>query len=111
MHSKVFGAGLQSPTAYSVPVRPKAMAITASPGTRTPNRCARPVLWSMVASCWAPNSGPHMLYSVPCGDSASDPQSPPWVGPTSRVVTAAPRTATAKISAPFGRPLPAPEVV
>ena len=33
------------------------------------------------------------------------------VGPTSRVVTVDPLTVMAKISAPFGRPLPAPEVV
>src|SRR6516162_5568753 len=111
VHSNVFGAGLQSPTAYSVPLRPKAMAMTASPRTCPPNRCARPVFLSMVASCWAPNRGPHMLYSVPFGESASEPQSPPCVGPTSRVVTVAPRTAMAKISAPFGWPLPAPEVV
>src|SRR6516225_11117662 len=111
VHSNVTGAGLQSPTAYRVPLAPKARAMTASPGTRTPNRWARPVFGLMVASCWAPNVGPHMLYSVPRGDSASDPQSPPRVGPTSRVVTVAPRTATAKISAPFGKPLPAPEVV
>ena len=52
-----------------------------------------------------------MLYSLPRGDSASEPQSPPWVGPTSRVVTVAPLTVMAKISAPFGKPLPAPEVV
>ena len=87
------------------------MAMTASPGTGTPNRCARPVCGSMVASCWSPNRGPHMLYSVPCGESASEPQSPPCVGPISRVVTLAPLTVMAKISAPFGKPVPAPEVV
>ena len=42
---------------------------------------------------------------------ASAPQSPPNVGPTSRVVTLAPLTVIAKISAPFGKPKPAPEVV
>ena len=52
-----------------------------------------------------------MLYSVPCGESASEPQSPPCVGPISRVVTLAPLTVMAKISAPFGKPVPAPEVV
>ena len=65
----------------------------------------------MIASRWVPNSDPHMLYSVPCGDSAREPQSPPNVGPISRVVTVAPLTVMAKISAPFCRPLPAPEVV
>ena len=111
MHSNVTGSGLQSPTAYRVPLWLKPMAMTASPGTRTPNRWARPVCWSMTASRWVPNRCPHMLYRVPCGDSASDPQSPPFVGPTSRVVTVAPLTVMAKISAPFFRPLPAPEVV
>jgi len=43
--------------------------------------------------------GPHMLYSLPRGDSASEPQSPPWVGPTSRVVTVALRTVMAKTTA------------
>src|SRR6516165_1711367 len=105
-HSNVTGSGLQSPTAYRVPRGLKARAMTASPRTRTPNRRARPVPWLMTASRWAPNRDPHMLYSVPPGDSASDPQSPPNVGPTSRVLTVAPRTVMAKISAPSGRPLP-----
>jgi len=58
------------------------MAMTARPGTAAPNGLP-PGVGSMVASCWLPKSGPHMLYSVPEGDSANEAQFPPFVGPMS----------------------------
>ena len=76
------------------------MAMTARPGTAAPNRVARPVVGSMVASCWLPKSGPHMLYSVPEDDTANEAQFPPFVGPMSVVVILLPLTLIANTSAP-----------
>src|ERR1700719_336493 len=90
--------GVHPPTAYRVPLGPKAMAMTASPGTGTPNRVASPVFVSKLVSCWFPKSGPHMLISVPEGDIASAAQPLFLVGPMSVVVIFPPVTSIAHSS-------------
>jgi len=76
------------------------MAMTARRGTAAPNRVARPVVGSMVASCWLPKSGPHMLYSVPEGDSANEAQFSSVCRPDVVVVILLPLTLIANTSAP-----------
>jgi hypothetical protein len=47
------------------------MDMTPSPGTGTPKGLACPVFVSTLESCWVPKRGPHMVSSVPEGDSRS----------------------------------------
>jgi hypothetical protein len=73
--------------------------MTDRPWTGVPNNVACPVVKSMVASCCAPNNGPHMLYRTPHFDMAKEAQPFAPVEPMSVVVTLCSLIVIARISA------------